>query len=164
MDFSRFDKAIDNEQFKKDYEDAIKNGGTGDYEEVPAGTYVVKIESMEIGATKEKGEPIFKAMCRIVEDDDHDGKFKKHCIFFNRKIYGNKETDKWNDAKAIGTVTGWLDKLETDTVPVFENYSQFSELVMDIMEEVEQDKLLLEVEYDKDNFNPIHIEEVFEEE
>lgn len=163
IDFSKFDKEVNKEQLEKDYKDAVENGGTGDYEEVPAGKYVVKIESMEIGGTKEKGEPIFKVMCRIVEDEEHDGKFVKNCIFFNRKIYGNRETDKWNDGKAIATVTGWLAKLETETVPTFTSYSQFADLVLDIMEEVEEYKLLLEVNYDKDKFNPISIVEVFEE-
>lgn len=164
IDFSKFDELANKEQLEKDYKDAIENGGTGEYDEVPAGTYVVKIENMEIKATKDKGEPMFSVMCRIVEDEEHDGKFVKNCIFFNRKIYGNKESDKWNDGKAIATVTGWLDKLETETVPEFKSYSQFAECVLDIMEEVEEYKLLLEVKYDKDKFNPISIVEVFEEE
>lgn len=158
IDFSKFDKEVNKEQLMKDYSDAVENGGTGDYPEVPKGTYVVKIESMEIGETKQTKEPIFKAMLRIQE-----GEFKKSCIFFNRKIYGNKESDKWNDGKAIATVTGWLAKLETEFVPVFESYSQFADLVLDIMEEVEEFKLMLEVDYDPDAFNPISIKDVWEE-
>ena len=124
MDFSKFDKEVNKEQLLKDYNEAKENGGTGDYEETPNGTYLVRIENMEIKATKEKGEPMFSVMCRIieaVEDADENEKaikfmkkFKKGkmpCLFFNRKIFGNKETEKWNDGKAIATVTGWLDKL-----------------------------------------------------
>lgn len=175
MDFSKFDKEVNKEQLLKDYNEAKENGGTGDYGEVPKGTYLVKIENMEIKATKQKGEPMFSVMCRILEAvDDGDNekaikymeRFKKcktPCIFFNRKIFGNKETDKWNDGKAIATVTGWLDKLDTETIPVFEGYNEFANLVLDIMEEVEEYKLTLEVEYDSEDFNPIKIVEVFED-
>lgn len=162
MDFSKFDAAVNKEQLKKDYDEAVENGGLGDYEEVPAGTYIVEIEKMEIKPTKEKGEPMFSTQLRIIEDAEHNGKFVKNCLFFNRKIYGNKESDKWNDGKAIATVTGWLNKLGTEVIPVFESYSQFADCVLDIFEECKEYKLQLEVEYKPDAFNPISIKEVFE--
>lgn len=184
MDFSKFDNEVNKEQLMKDYAEAKENGGTGDYEETPAGAYIVRIENMEIRETKETKEPMFSCQCRIVEamtdEEFADGttiknndkaiefmkKFKKDktpCLFFNRKIYGNKVSDKWNDGKAIATVTGWLDKLETETVPIFESYSQFNDCVLDIFEECNEYKLLLEVDYKPDAFNPISIKGVFEE-
>lgn len=155
IDFSQFDAKLDKEQFKKDLEQAKQNAGD-DYPEVPKGEYTVKIERMEIRPTK-NGEPMFSAMCRIIE-----GEHKKQCVFFNRKIYGNKESDKWNDAKAVQTVIGWLDKLETETVPEFISYSQFNECVLDIFDECEEYKLELKIDYDPDGFNPIKILEVYE--
>ena len=155
IDFSQFDKALDAEQFFKDLDEAKKNAGE-DYPEIPAGQYTVKIERMEIRPTK-NGEPMFSVMCRIV-----DGKFKKGCVFFNRKIYGNKESDKWNDAKAVQTVITWLDKLETETVPEFKSYSQFNECVLDIFDECEEYGLELKIAYDPEGFNPIKILEVYE--
>lgn len=155
MNFEEFDKKVNSEQLQKDIATASEN--VGEYEAVPAGEYVVKIENMKVGFTKETKEPCFKVMCRIVE-----GERKKQCIFFNRKIYGNKESDKWNDGKAIATVTGWLAKLETEVAPVFESYSQFAECVLDIFEECEEYKLTLAVDYDPEEFNPISIKEVYE--
>lgn len=155
FDFSQFDKKIDAAQFQKDLQQAKENS-TDDYPEVPAGKYTVKIERMEIRPTK-NGEPMFSAMCRIIE-----GEHKKQCVFFNRKIYGNKESDKWNDAKAVQTVIGWLDKLETETIPEFKSYSQFNECVLDIFDECEEYKLELKIDYDPDGFNPIKILEVIE--
>ena len=155
IDFSQFDTKINQEQFKKDLEQAKQNAGD-DYPEVPEGKYTVKIERMEIRPTK-NGEPMFSCMCRIIE-----GEHKKQCVFFNRKIYGNKETDTWNDAKAVQTVIGWLDKLETETVPEFINYTQFNECVLDIFDECEEYKLELKIDYDPDGFNPIKILEVYE--
>jgi len=155
MDFSQFDELINPEQFKKDLEQAKANASE-DYPDVPAGKYTVKIERMEIRPTK-NGEPMFSVMCRIVEGDH-----KKQCVFFNRKIYGNRESEKWNDAKAVQTVIGWLDKLETDIVPEFTNYSQFNECVLDIFDECEQYGVELEIDYDPDAFNPIKILNVYE--
>lgn len=160
MDFSKFDKEINAEQLQKDIEEAGKNAGG--YDEVPDGEYIVKIEKMEVGLTTQTKEPCFKVQCRIVEDEENEGKFKKHCIFFNRKIYGNKVSDSWNDGRAISTVTGWLAKLESETPVVFENYSQFSDLVLDLFEECEEYGLTFRVEYEADAFNPISILEVIE--
>lgn len=155
MDFSAFDKKLDLDAFSKELEAAKQNAGE-DYPDVPAGKYTVKIERMEIRPTK-NGEPMFSVMCRIVAGDH-----KKQCVFFNRKIYGNRESDKWNDAKAVQTVIGWLDKLETDTVPEFRSYAQFNECILDIFDECEEYGLELKIDYDPDGFNPIKILEVYE--
>lgn len=155
MDFSQFDKAINTEQFKKDLEQAKANAAD-EYPEVPAGEYLVKIERMDIRPTKNK-EPMFSAMCRIIEGD-----FKKQCVFFNRKIYGNKESDKWNDAKAVQTVLTWLNRLETETVPEFVNYTQFNDCILDIFEELEEYDVTMKISYDPDAFNSIKILEVYD--
>ena len=156
LDFSIFDNAVNTEQFKKDLENAKANASE-DYPEVPAGKYIVKIDKMEVRPTKTDKYPMFNAQCRI-----QDGPYKNSCIFFNRKIYGNKESDKWNDAKAVQTVITWLDHLETETVPEFINYTQFNECVLDIFDECEEYKLTLKIDYDPDGFNPIKIIEVYE--
>jgi hypothetical protein len=44
---------------------------------------------------------------------------------------------------------------------VFESYSQFADLVLDVMENIEGFLEYL-VEYDPDSFNSIHIAEVYE--
>ncbi len=151
MNFEKFDAAINTEEMNKAIEEA-KNNPQQSNKEVPAGNYTVKIEKMEIAATKD-GRPMFKVQCRIL-----DGEFKKWCLFMNRVIYGTK-----NDANMISSVIGWLDKLES-TVPVeFKNYSQFAELVLDIYEEV-ADAVELDVAYDPDAFNSISITEVFDAE
>lgn len=157
FNFEEFDKKLNMAQFAKDLEEA-KNNASADYPEIPKGTYDVKIERMEIKPTKTTNEPMFSVMLRIVE-----GEFKNGCLFFNRKIYGNKETDKWNDAKAVQSVISWLDKLETETIPEFKSYTQFNECILDIFEECEEYGVTLSVEYDPDKFNPVSIKEVFED-
>lgn len=148
MDFSKWDNGI-NEDMAKAIEEA-KNTPQQSNKEVPAGKYTVKIEKMEIAATKD-GRPMFKVQSRILE-----GEFKKWCLFMNRVIAGTK-----NDANMIASVIGWLQKLEPSMDVEFKNYSQFSELVLDIFEEV-ADAIELEVDYDPEAFNSISVEEVFD--
>lgn len=149
IDFSRFDATINEAELAKQLEEA-KNNAPQTNKEVPAGNYTVKVEKMEVGATND-GRPMFKVQCRILE-----GEFKKWCVFMNRVLYGTK-----NDANMISSVIGWLQKLEPSMTVEFKNYSQFSELVLDIFEEV-ADAVELDVAYDPEAFNSISITEVFD--
>ena len=151
MDFTKFDSMINEAELSKQLEEA-KNNAPQTNIEVPAGNYTVKVEKMEVGATKD-GRPMFKVQCRILE-----GEFKKWCVFMNRVLYGTK-----NDATMISSVIGWLQKLEPSMTVEFKNYSQFADLVLDIFEEV-ADAVELDVAYDPDAFNSISIEEVFDAE
>lgn len=158
MDFSKFDKQVDLDQLQKDAEEAAKNG-MGDYPEIEDGTYIGKFEKLELGETKD-GRPMFKAMFRITE-----GAHKKSCLFMNRVIYGTK-----NDSSMIGSVVGFLDKLDAYDIDgeridtSFKSYSQFSEMIMDVAEAIDDMGLEYEIAYKKDAFNNISIEEVFDPE
>lgn len=150
MDFSKFDEQVNIEQLKNDIHEAEENGGGG-YKEVTEGTYVVKLESLELGETKD-GRPMLKGMFRILE-----GEFKKSCLFYNRVLYGTK-----NDANMIASAVGFLKTLEPEVGPVtFESYSQFANLVLDIAEDVSE-ALEYEIDYKPDAFNSISIKEVFD--
>lgn len=151
MDFSKFDEQVDLKKLKADTEEIEKNGGTGDYPEIEAGTYHGKVEKLEVGQTKD-GRPMLKVQFRITEDPH-----KKSCLFMNRVLFGTK-----NDANMIASAIGWLKSLEPseDIVVAFESYSQFADLVLDIAEDIEV--LEYDVAYDPDAFNSISIEDVFE--
>lgn len=150
MDFSKFDNVINEEQLKQ-IDEAKKNNNNNNTE-LPKGDYTVKIEKMELGATRD-GRPMFKVMCRVIE-----GKYKKCCMFMNRVVYGTT-----NDTNMIASVLGWLGKLETEVKPEFKSYSQFAENILDIFEEVEG-AVELDVLYDSKAFNSITIKEVFDAE
>lgn len=154
MDFTKFDEQVDVKKLAHDAEEAAKNGG-GDFPTIPAGTYTAKVEKLELGATKD-GRPMVKAQFRITE-----GEYKKQCLFYNRVVYGTK-----NDANMIAAAVGFLNKLEPseDVGPVFfGSYSQFSNLILDIAEDV-CDVMEYEIEYDPDAFNSISIEGAWEAE
>lgn len=148
MDFSKFDKEVDTKALAEDVKEAQENGDQ--YAETPDGTYVCKVENLELGETKD-GRPMLKAMFRIVEGDQ-----KKRCLFYNRVLYGTK-----NDANMIASAIGFLMKLDSGIDVVFQNYSQFAELVLDIFEEIAE-ALEYEVEYEQNAFNSISITDVFE--
>lgn len=152
IDFSAFDNNVDTEQLAQD----VTNAPAQEFDEVPNGTYIVGFEAMEIKLTKTGDKLMFAVQCKIKEGDQ-----KGRMIFFNRVISGNKNTEKWNDGRAIKSVITWLEKLETETVPEFFNYQDFADCVLDIFQEV-KDVVEAEVEYKADNFNPISIKEVFD--
>ena len=145
VDFSKIDEAVDLQGLQKDVEDSKNN-----FSDVPNGTYIVSIEKMEIGETKDH-RPMFKMQCKIKE-----GEFKNRNLFMNRVIYGTK-----NDGSMIQSVLTLLEKLQTVTVPEFTGYNAFVDNVLDIYEEI-QGKVELEVEYDADAFNSISIKEVYD--
>lgn len=148
IDFSKFDKEIDAKQLAEDVKEAAENNAQ--FEETPDGTYMCKVENLEIGETKD-GRPMLKAMFRITE-----GEQKKRCLFVNRVLFGTK-----NDANMIASACGFLRSLDSGIDVSFESYSQFNDLVLDIFEEIEG-TLEYEVEYKKDAFNQVSIKEVFE--
>lgn len=145
VDFSKIDEAVDLKGLQQDVEDSKNN-----FSDVPKGTYIVSIEKMEIGETKDH-RPMFKMQCKIKE-----GEYKNRNLFLNRVIYGTK-----NDGSMIQSVLTMLDKLQTQTLPEFTGYNNFVTNVLDIFQEV-QGKVELEIEYDADAFNSISIKEVFD--
>lgn len=145
VDFSKIDEAVDLKGLQQDVEDSKNN-----FSDVPKGTYIVSIEKMEIGETKDH-RPMFKMQCKIKE-----GEYKNRNLFLNRVIYGTK-----NDGSMIQSVLTMLDKLQTQTMPEFTGYNNFVTNVLDIFQEV-QGKVELEIEYDADAFNSISIKEVYD--
>jgi len=157
--FDEFDKKVDLNKINEQKKEAAEN--TNDYEDVPAGKYITKIENMELGTTKDK-RPMFKVQMRLVEGcGDKEEAFlskyknKKPCIFLNRVIFGTK-----NDGAMIQSVETWLAKIFPDDPIVFVSYSDFAEQILDAAEDVEG--LEFEVEYDDSKFNSISIKDVFD--
>lgn len=154
IDFSAFDDKVDLDELQKE----VENANDTDFEDVPDGKYIVSIEKMEIKLTKAQDKLMFAVQCKIKE-----GEQANRMIFFNRVISGNKNTEKWNDGKAIKSVCTWVNKLlDEDEEPVdFVNYQDFADQILDVFQAI-QGKIEMEVTYAADKFNPITIEEVFD--
>lgn len=151
MDFSKFDKQVDLEGLKQDIAEAAENGG--DYKEVPAGTYEVKITKIEIGETgqnsKVPGSPMVKIWFKIL-----DGEYKNSIIFMNQVI---------TEGFQIHIVDEFLRSLETDVDIYFESYSQYNEVLLDVFEAI-NGKFEFALEYGENSkgFKTYKISEIFE--
>lgn len=146
IDFSKFDKKVDLEGLKQDIVDAEENGG-GSFKEVPLGTYEVAITKLELSESS-KGDPMVKVWFKIL-----DGEYKNSLIFMNQVI---------TQGFQIHIMDEFLRSLETDIDIVFESYSQYAQLLMDIYEEINGN-----YEYglkygEKKGFNTFEITDVFE--
>lgn len=118
MDFSKFDKMVDLEGLKKDIEDST----SGDFKEVPHGTYEVAITKLELGESK-KGDPMVKVWFKIIA-----GEYKGSLLFMNQVVTRGFQ---------IHIVDEFLRSLETDIEISFESYSQYNELLMDVFEAID---------------------------
>lgn len=147
--FDKWNKAIDVEGLAKDTKEVEQNGGTGDYAEVPVGTYEVKIEKMELKESS-KGDPMFSAWFRILSGD-----YQNQLLFMNAVI---------TQGFQIGNVNKFLRSLEAVEEVEFRDYAQYNDLIMDIMEEIEGSGLEFLIEYKKNKKDyPVYtVKEVFE--
>ena len=156
--FDKFDSQVNMTEIEKQKKEAAENS----YEDVPAGKYVAKIESMELGLTKADKRPMFKVQMRLVEGCDFEEQSflkkytkKKPCIFMNRVIFGTK-----NDGSMIASVETWLNKIGFEQPVVFAGYQDFANVILDCAEACQN--LEFEVDYDPDKFNSITINEVYD--
>ena len=154
IDFSIFDNKVDLKELQKEVSEAKDT----DFEDIPDGNYIVGIDKMEIKTTKAGDKLMFAVQCNI-----NEGEYAKRKIFFNRAISGNKNSENWNDGKAIKSVCTWVNKLlGEDEAPVeFVNYQDFADQILDVFQTIGK-SIELEVIYKANDFNPITVEEVFE--
>ena len=122
IDFDKFDKAYDLQGLKDDIKDVEKNGGTGNFKDVPVGEYEVKLVKLELSVTgpksKNPGSPMVKGQFKIL-----DGEFKNQMIFLNQVI---------TQGFQIHIVNDLLKTFETGLCIEFESYSQYNTLLMDV--------------------------------
>lgn len=147
IDFSKFDKQVDLDGLKNDVKEAEENGGTGNFKEVPLGTYEVAITKLELGESK-KHDPMVKVWFKILE-----GEYKNSLLFMNQVI---------TQGFQIHIVDEFLRSLETDVEIGFESYSQYAQLLMDVYEAV-NGNFEYGLKYGENKgFNTFEITEVFE--
>ena len=146
--FDKWNKNIDVAGLQKDIAEAEKNGGSGDYAEVPVGSYEVKIDKMELKESS-KHDPMFFCQFRILQGD-----FKNSCLFMNQVI---------TQGFQIGIVNKFLRSLEVMDDVEFKDYEQYNNVILDIMEQVDGNlEFLLEYKKSKKDFPIYTIKEVYE--
>ncbi len=146
VDYSKFDKKVDVAGLKQDVADAKEN--SGNFKEVPHGNYEVSIEKLELAESK-KGDPMVSIWFKIL-----DGEFKNSRIFMNQVV---------TQGFQIHIVNEFLESLETGVEVLFENFSQYGNMMLNIHEEIEKQKLEYGLKYGENKgFNTFEITDVFE--
>lgn len=155
IDLTKWDNEFDANELNKEAEEASKN----DYQEVPEGIYLVKVEKMELGETgpksKRPGSPMLKVQLRIQK-----GPYKKQCLFQNFVLVSTS-----NDGKNYGLhrAKDFLRSLDVFETVEFSGFKDFNNMIMDMMEAIEEDGLKYEVMYTiKNGFGSVEVTNVLE--
>ena len=147
--FDKFKNGIDQNAINEAINEAKENGGG--YKEVPAGTYEVEVEKMEIKQTK-KGDDMISIWFTIL-----DGEFKGSKLFKNQVIKEN-----WQ----LGQAFDFIFSLGTGIQPTqkITSSDEFQEYLDEVLDEIKDKGLEYEVKYTINNkgFTNVEISEVFE--
>ena len=145
--FEKWNSNVDLAGLQKDIETA-KEGGEREYEKVPHGTYEVKLDKLELKATK-KGDPMVSAWFTILE-----GQYKKQKLFMNQVV---------TQGFQIHIVNEFLRSMGTDLNTEFVDYKQYAELLLDVAEFCDENNLEFAIKYeDNKGYDKFTITEVFE--
>lgn len=154
IDFAKWNEQFGGDDAVKALKDAEQN--SNDYTELPDGTYVCKIEKLELGESK-SGKPMIKGMFRITQ-----GKHKKQCIFYNQVFCRNAEGNAFSIKKGLDFLRSLqiFDALEVD----FDgDYAKFNDLLLDMAEEADGAGLTFEIYKCKDgDFTRLEVTDVYE--
>ena len=144
--FEKWNESTDLKGLQDDIKDAQDNNR--EYEKVPHGEYEVKIDKMELKASK-KGDPMVSIWFTILE-----GKYKKSKLFLNQVI---------TQGFQIHIVNELLKSMGTDLNIEFVDYKQYADLLLDVAEECDTNKLEFALKYeDNKGYDKFTITEVFE--
>ena len=144
--FEQWNANADLKGLQADVAEAQNN--TGNYEEVPHGEYEVKVDKMELKASK-KGDPMVSIWFTIL-----NGKYKKSKLFLNQVI---------TQGFQIHIVNELLKSMKTDLNIEFVDYKQYAELLLDVAEECDTNNLEFALKYeDNKGYDKFTITEVFE--
>lgn len=132
IDFAKWNAEFGGQQAVED----LKKAKANEYTEVPDGTYVCKLEKLELGESK-KGQPMIKGMFRILQ-----GQHKKQCLFVNQVF-----TRGFPQHKGLEFLRS-LNVFDAAEIDFDGDFEAFADLLLDIAEEAEQ--LTFEVQKSQD--------------
>ena len=145
--FEKWNKSVDLQGLQEDIEKASQ-GKTGNYVDVPVGTYEVKLVKGEVKATK-NGDPMVSLWFEIIA-----GEYKGQKIFFNQVITQGFQINIMNE---------FLRSMDTGVEIEFVDYAQYNDMLMDVVEACDG-VLEFAIDYDVNNkgYNTYKITDIFE--
>ena len=117
--FEKWNRNTDLAGLRKDIEEAQKDSGNRTYEAVPHGNYEVKVDKMELKASK-KGDPMVSIWFTILE-----GKYKNSKLFMNQVI---------TQGFQLNIMNNFLRSMETGVDIEFVDYAQYADMLLDVAE------------------------------
>lgn len=153
--FDKYASKINAEELAASQKEIAQNASSGDYPEVPVGTYEVKVEKMEAKMSK-GGNPMVSIWFRILTGD-----FKDSFIFYNGVFH-----EDWMRHRVVDFLSTLLDdnnhKAEINLILKDSNINGVNDFVMDIHEQVDgKFEYLLDYGLSK-GYNTYTIKEVFD--
>lgn len=144
--FEKWNSNSDLAGLKNDIKDAQEN--KREYDEVPHGEYEVKIDKIELKATK-KGDPMVSIWFTILE-----GQYKNQKLFMNQVV---------TQGFQIHIVNEFLRSIGTGLNIEFVDYKQYADLLLDVAEDCDANNLEFALKYeDNKGYDKFTITEVFE--
>lgn len=143
--FDKWNKNINTKELAEQVKEAAKNNQ--EFDDVPFGEYVVKIEKMELKESK-KGDPMFTAWFKVIE-----GEQKDRLIFMNQLVVQPFQ---------IHIVNEFLRDLDTTVEIDFVDYAQWNDTILDVHEEAESLEFLLNYYETKKGYSAFEIKEVYD--
>ena len=144
--FEKWNSNVDLAGLQQDIKDAQDNNK--EFETVPHGEYEVKLDKLELKATK-KGDPMVSAWFTILE-----GKYKNSKLFMNQVV---------TQGFQIHIVNEFLRSMGTDLNIEFVDYAQYADLLLDVAEFCDANNLEFAIKYeDNKGYDKFTITEVFE--
>lgn len=125
FDFAEWDNEFDSELLKEDI--ASAESKSGDYTEIPHGTYEVKITKLELGKTN-AGKPKLACWFKILA-----GEYKDQMIFMNQVIDASNPNARGFQLHKCNEFLRTLSSLPVS----FESFKQYNLLLTDIMGEID---------------------------
>ena len=145
IDFSKYSKHID--EIKDEVKEAAKNG-TGTFVKTKYGKYEVKLHSLEMTETKAKDSLMIKAVFKIIAGSE---KGNKIWVF---KVLKN--------GACIHFANEFLRSLGTDVDVKFEDWEQYNNMIMDVLEACNNLEFACTYSEGKNGYDDFKIDEVFE--
>lgn len=146
--FDKWDSEFNSEELAKDVKN---NTSKGDYEDVPDGEYEVKIKKLELVASKKTGEPMVTIWFEVLSEGEYKGRF----IFMNQLV---------SKGFQLKIMDEFLESLDTGVEIDFVDYNQYNNMILDVMEEINTQKLEYALAYgtNEKGFHTYKITDVFE--
>ena len=148
--YDKWDKEIATDEFNASVKDIEKNGkkSGGDFPEVTAGKYEVKIRSMELAQSK-NNDPMLKVSFKILKGD-----FKNQLLWMNTVLTREGNIHRANE---------FLRSLDTDVEVSWQNnFRKYSQMILDVFEGTSQLEYAIDYSKNDKGYPVIEIIEVYE--